>query len=245
MAEGMRNKKRAFTLIELLVVIAIIAILAAMLLPALSQAREKSRQASCLNNLKQIGLVINMYANDYDDLILPYVLPGDTWYYWDLQVVSFLTGKPVRNDVENTIYSKPLVTRCPSAPTEELHDGGVPTNPKTRGSYGPNVRVMGDASKTLAQLQSELNPPGQNYVRPVYKMGQCTRTSDICLLIDANQGNSVQRVTSDGNLSGHETSIRWRHTDGVNCLFLDGHAAWRVYPCPPGKDTFWCDPYWE
>jgi len=63
------NARRAFTLIELLVVIAIIAILAALLLPSLSAARNRSRQATCLNNLKQINVGVRMYADDHDNIL--------------------------------------------------------------------------------------------------------------------------------------------------------------------------------
>ena len=66
-----RRRPRGFTLIELLVVIAIIAILAAILFPVFAKAREKARQASCASNLKQLGLAITQYTQDYDELVPP------------------------------------------------------------------------------------------------------------------------------------------------------------------------------
>ena len=77
--------RKGFTLIELLVVIAIIAILAAILFPVFARAREKARQTSCLNNLKQIVLGGQMYAQDYDERwhiyrVGSYAAPNDMWY---------------------------------------------------------------------------------------------------------------------------------------------------------------------
>jgi len=74
--------RRGFTLIELLVVIAIIAILAAILFPVFARAREKARQSTCLSNVKQIMLGVLMYAQDYDERLIPSALTysGGDWY---------------------------------------------------------------------------------------------------------------------------------------------------------------------
>src|SRR3954447_21591077 len=67
----MRRTRHGFTLIELLAVIAIIAILAAILFPVFAQAREAARKATCLSNMKQIGIAVTMYTSDYDGMIVP------------------------------------------------------------------------------------------------------------------------------------------------------------------------------
>jgi len=128
-----RRMVRMFTLIELLVVIAIIAILAAMLLPALSKAREKARSAICQSNLKQIGLGIGMYEDDYG---------------------RFPNGRSVDADVEPTSWdftlcynkylSAPKLFSCPSDSIKRSQDGYTQL-PEARGvarSYRCNMYLM-------------------------------------------------------------------------------------------------------
>src|SRR5579871_2552501 len=86
------HSRHGFTLIELLVVIAIIAILAAILFPVFAKAREKARQTSCLSNQKQILLAWHMYAQDYDETVIPYSSTGASGGYvypWTLLIQPY------------------------------------------------------------------------------------------------------------------------------------------------------------
>jgi prepilin-type N-terminal cleavage/methylation domain-containing protein/prepilin-type processing-associated H-X9-DG protein len=106
-------KRRGFTLIELLVVIAIIAILAAILFPVFAQAREKARQASCLSNMKQMGLATRMYLQDYDETWFP------AWHnrpegngHWFFRISPYV--KSGTGDNWNTYRQTGEIRICPS-----------------------------------------------------------------------------------------------------------------------------------
>jgi prepilin-type N-terminal cleavage/methylation domain-containing protein len=105
------SAERAFTLIELLVVIAIIAILAAMLLPALSRAREQARRTSCMNNHRQLALAATMYMDDYDGVIFH---TGDWTRYLDLLMGRMNRG-PTNYSTHGTEYVTNIgIFTCPS-----------------------------------------------------------------------------------------------------------------------------------
>jgi prepilin-type N-terminal cleavage/methylation domain-containing protein/prepilin-type processing-associated H-X9-DG protein len=136
------SKKKGFTLIELLVVIAIIAILAAILFPVFAQAREKARSIACVSNLKQIGLGIMMYVQDYDE-----TLPMARSYA--NMAGGFSTGIPqeiapyiqrVNNNGGNTAG----IWKCPDdnqVPTHDPLTGGAPAQPAVHQTYDPVVTI--------------------------------------------------------------------------------------------------------
>jgi prepilin-type N-terminal cleavage/methylation domain-containing protein/prepilin-type processing-associated H-X9-DG protein len=204
------GRGKGFTLIELLVVIAIIAILAAILFPVFARAREKARQTSCLSNVKQIGLGLLMYAQDFDEALpatYQWYVQGSDWplYSW-------------RSCINPYVKNAQLHT-CPS----DASGPGDPQEPAVfpHVSYGANENVMPGARGTFDG-----------------SIGQITMPAETMMIFDAWSANTWCAdgnwfgIRHDTCYGGRASGIRndgadiSRHIGGFNACLCDGHAKW-------------------
>jgi prepilin-type N-terminal cleavage/methylation domain-containing protein/prepilin-type processing-associated H-X9-DG protein len=194
-----KSKVKAFTLIELLVVIAIIAILAAILFPVFGRARENARRSSCMSNLKQIGLGLVQYSQDYDERMVPV---GRT-------AVGYHAGRYLDPYIKSQqIWKCPSSTRNPNAVWTDF------TYPDYIGNYG----IMALTENTTA---------GPGYSAYPVSIAAIQNTATTIAFGESTSTTSVgsQAFTAPPTLPANWTRLnKTIHLEMANYLFADGHV---------------------